>query len=177
MCQGGPHNHQIGGLAIQLKQVATDEFKQYSAQVVENAREIARGLQNAGEKIITDGTDTHLVMWDVRPHDLTGSKVDKVLDCMHITANKNSVVGDKSAINPGGIRIGTPAVTTRGMSKEDMQTITNFLLKAVSIAKRIQGEVGKKLVDFNPAVEKDAEVLAVKNEVHQFASAFPLPGL
>lgn len=96
MLQGGPHNHQIGALAIQLKQVATPEFKSYSTQVIANARAIATGLMDAGERIITSGTDTHLVMWDVRPHDLTGSKVDKVLDCMDITTNKNSVVGDKS---------------------------------------------------------------------------------
>ena len=96
MLQGGPHNHQIGGLAIQLKQVATPELAEYSAQVIKNARAIGDALMAAGEKIITSGTDTHLVMWDVRPHDLTGSKVDKVLDCMHITTNKNSVVGDKS---------------------------------------------------------------------------------
>ena len=65
-------------------------------QVIANARAIAAALKEAGERIITDGTDTHLVMWDVRPHDLTGSKVDKVLDTMHITTNKNSIVGDRS---------------------------------------------------------------------------------
>ena len=79
-------------------------------------------------KLITDGTDCHLIMWDVRPHGLTGSKVDKVLDTMHITTNKNSVVGDRSAINPGGIRIGTPAMTTRGMREPEMVRICTFLL-------------------------------------------------
>ena len=76
--------------------MASEEFKQCTAQVIANARACAEALKAKGEKIITDGTDTHLVMWDVRPHGLTGSKVDKVLDCMHITVNKNSVVGDKS---------------------------------------------------------------------------------
>ena len=73
-----------------------------------------------GEKVISDGTVNHLVMWDLRPHSLTGSKVEKVLDLMHITTNKNSIVGDKSAVNPGGIRLGTPALTTRGMMEADM---------------------------------------------------------
>ena len=91
----------------------------------------------AGELLITSGTDTHLLMWDVRPHDLTGSKVDKVLDCMHISCNKNSVVGDKSAVTPGGLRIGTPAVTTRGMNEAEMDRIVTYLLKSVEIAKRI----------------------------------------
>ena len=94
--QGGPHNHQIGALACQLREVATPEFKEYSEQVVKNARALASALVEKGEKLITDGTDCHLLLWDVRPHGLTGSKVDKVLDVMHITANKNSVVGDKS---------------------------------------------------------------------------------
>jgi len=101
-------------------------------------------------------------MWDVRPHDLTGSKVDKVLDLMHITTNKNSVVGDRSAANPGGIRIGTPAMTTRGMKEPEMALIVAFLLKSIAIAKRIQTSVGKKLVDFSPAVETDEEVAALR---------------
>lgn len=74
-----------------------------------------------GEKFITGGTVNHLLMWDVRPHGLTGSKVEKLYDKMHITTNKNSVVGDKSALVPGGIRIGLPAVTTRGMKEGDME--------------------------------------------------------
>lgn len=77
-------------------------------------------------------------MWDLRPHDLTGSKVEKVFDYMHITANKNSIVGDKSAVNPGGIRLGTPAMTTRGMKEPEMEVIATFVLKAVEISKRIQ---------------------------------------
>ena len=84
-----------------------------------------------GEKLISNGTVNHLVMWDLRPHGLTGSKVEKVLDLMHITTNKNSIVGDKSAITPGGIRLGTPALTTRGMMEADMMTVANFLTRAV----------------------------------------------
>ena len=116
-------------------------------------------------------------MWDVRQHDLTGSKVDKVLDCMHITCNKNSVVGDKSAVTPGGVRIGTPAITTRGMKEPEMERITTFLLKAVEVAKRIQASAGRKLAEFNVAVEQDEEVLALREEVHAFASQYPMPGL
>ena len=94
--QGGPHNHQIGALACQLREVATPEFKEYCEQVIKNARALASALVEKGEKLVTDGTDCHLLLWDVRPHGLTGSKVDKVLDVMHITTNKNSVEGDKS---------------------------------------------------------------------------------
>ena len=146
-------------------------------QVIANARAVAAALKEAGERIITDGTDTHLVMWDVRPHGLTGSKVDKVLDAMHITTNKNSVVGDRSAMSPGGIRIGTPAMTTRGMKEPEMVKIVSFLIKAITIAKRIQTERGKKLTEFNPGVEADEEIAVIREEVHAFASAYPMPGL
>jgi len=101
--------------------VATPEFKTYAEQVVKNAKALAAAFMERGEKIVTDGTDCHLLLWDVRPHDLTGSKVQNALDAVHITTNKNTIVGDKSAINPGGIRIGTPAMTTRGMVEEDMK--------------------------------------------------------
>lgn len=137
MLQGGPHNVAIAALAVQLKEVATPEFKEYSTQVVKNAQALAKGLMDRGEKLVCDGTINHLVMWDLRQHGLTGSKVEKVLDLMHITTNKNSVVGDKSAANPGGIRLGTPALTTRGMKEEDMDKVADFLVRAKDISLKI----------------------------------------
>merc|ERR1712039_973781 len=112
---GGPHNHQIGGLAAQLLEVNTPEFKEYAKAVLANAKTLASTLSEKGHKLATGGTDNHLLLWDLRPEGLTGSKVDAVLEAVHITANKNSIVGDKSAISPGGVRLGTPAMTTRGM--------------------------------------------------------------
>lgn len=96
MLQGGPHNTNIAAIAVQLKEVNTPEFKQYSQDIVSNARALCEAMKAKGEIFITGGTDNHLLMWDVRPHELTGSKVDKVLDKVHITTNKNSIVGDKS---------------------------------------------------------------------------------
>jgi len=116
-------------------------------------------------------------MWDVRPHELTGSKVDKVLDKVHITTNKNSIVGDKSAINPGGVRLGTPAVTTRGYKEAEMQVIADFLLRAVEIAKKIQKTVGKQLKDFLPALETDKDIKVLAEEVKAFSSQFSIPGI
>lgn len=95
---------------------------------MKNAQALAKGLMDRGEKLICDGTINHLVMWDLRPRGITGSKIEKCLDLMHITTNKNSVVGDKSAVNPGGIRLGTPALTTRGMMESDMETVAEFLV-------------------------------------------------
>merc|ERR1712194_764298 len=113
--QGGPHNHQIGGLAVQLLEVATPAFKEYSKQVVINARTIADVLKEKGHKLASDGTDNHLVLWDLRPHGLTGSKVEKVCEVCSISSNRNAVHGDASALSPGGVRIGSPAMTTWGL--------------------------------------------------------------
>lgn len=137
MCQGGTHNTSIGGLTAQLKEVATPEFKEYSRQVIANARHCAEYLKSKGELLITGGTDTHMVMWDLRPHGLTGSKVEKVMDAISVTINKNSVVGDKSAATPGGLRLGTPAMTTRGCKEAEFEKICDFCLKAIEISKRI----------------------------------------
>jgi glycine hydroxymethyltransferase len=177
MLQGGPHNVAIAALAVQLKEVATPEFKIYSQQVIKNAQALAKALMNKGEKLICDGTINHLVMWDLRPHGLTGSKVEKVLDLMHITANKNSVVGDKSAVNPGGIRLGTPALTTRGMLESDMEIIAAFLVKGRDISLRIQEKAGKKLVDFIDMCSTDDEIKQVGDEIKAFASTFSIPGV
>lgn len=133
-------------------------------------------MQN-GQTLICSGTVNHIVMWDLRPHGLTGSKVEKILDMMHITTNKNSVVGDKSAVTPGGIRLGTPALTTRGMNEEDMATVAGFLVRAVELSKAIQEKSGKKLVDFVKGLEGNEDVAKLGEEVKQFASQFSIPGV
>jgi len=109
--QGGPHNHQIGALACALRWAATPEFRVYQKQVVANARALGASLSSNGYKLVTGGTDNHLVLWDLRPEGITGSKMEKACDMCHITLNKNAVVGDVSAMTPGGVRIGAPAMT------------------------------------------------------------------
>jgi len=177
MHQGGPHNVSIAALAVQLKEVNTPEFKKYSEQVVSNSKTLANALMAKGEKLICSGTINHLVMWDLRQHGVTGSKIEKILDVMHITTNKNSVVGDKSAVNPGGIRLGTPALTTRGMTEEHMEIIADFLVRSVKMAKDIQEKSGKKLVDFVAGMNESEEVKAMGEEVTAFAKKFSIPGV
>lgn len=94
--QGGPHNNVIAALATQLKEVNTEEFKEYSRQVVKNSQQLGKYLKDKGHKLVSNGTDNHLILIDVRPHGLTGSKVEKFCDAVNITLNKNSVYGDKS---------------------------------------------------------------------------------
>lgn len=94
--QGGPHNNQIAGVATQLKEVASPTFKKYCQQVKKNARALSQRLIEKGHKLVSNGTDNHLMLWDVRPHGLTGSKIEKASDFSHITLNKNTIAGDKS---------------------------------------------------------------------------------
>merc|ERR1712164_20748 len=145
--QGGPHNHQIGALAAQLLEVDTPEFVEYSKQVVANAKTLAETLMSKGHKLASDGTDNHLVLWDLRPHGLTGGKVEKVCDAASISLNRNCVHGDASALSPGGVRIGTPSMTTRGCGEAHWKQIADFLDRVVQIALKVQEERGKKLKD------------------------------
>jgi len=175
--QGGPHNHQIGGLACQLLEVSTPEFKAYSAKVIENCKVLAEELKAKGHKLMTEGTDNHLILWDVRPHSLTGGKIEKVCEMACISLNRNAVAGDASALSPGGVRVGTPAMTTRGCGPEEFKRIAGWLDRCVHIAKRIQAEKGKKLKDFELGLVGDAEIEALRAEINAWASGLGYPGL
>merc|ERR1719359_912261 len=146
--QGGPHNHQIGGLAAQLLEVNTPDFVAYAKEVIVNAQTLAETLKSKGHKLASDGTDNHLVLWDVRPHGLTGSKVEKVCEAASISLNRNCVHGDASALSPGGVHIGAPSMTTRGCGEKHFEKIAEFLDRVVQISLQIQSEKGKKLKDF-----------------------------
>jgi len=174
--QGGPHNHKIAGLATQLKEVNTEHFREYSRQVIKNAQAMCESFMKRGYKIVTNGTENHIVLLDVRPLGLTGSKVEKVCDYVHITVNKNAIYGDKSALTPGGVRMGTPAVTTRGMYEKDMDVIAGFVERVLKICVSIQETSGKMLKDFVVGVEKSEEVKELSKDVQEFSAPFYLPG-
>lgn len=175
-CQGGPHNNTIGALAVALKEAMTPEFKLYVKQLRANAVVLGERLVELGYKLVTGGTENHLVLWDLRPNGVGGSKVEKVCDLAHITLNKNAVAGDTSALNPGGVRIGTPAMTSRGLTEDDFVKVADLLDKAVKIAIRIQKQTGPKLKDFTPVAVKDEEVMTLREEVVEFSKQFPMPG-
>lgn len=125
--QGGPHNHAIAGIATAMKQTKSPEFLEYQKQVVVNAKRLCSGLQKCGYKISTDGTDIHLLLVDLQSTGITGAKAEKILESISIACNKNTVPGDKSALNPSGIRFGTPALTTRGFVEEDIDKVVKFI--------------------------------------------------
>ncbi|MCM1288486.1 MAG: serine hydroxymethyltransferase [Clostridium sp.] len=130
--QGGPLMHVIAAKAVCLKEALTDEYKQYQQQVVKNAAKLAQALTERGFKIVSGGTDNHLMLVDLQNLDLTGKEVEKLLDSVHITCNKNTVPNDpKSPFVTSGIRLGTPAITTRGANEEDMITIADAIKAAV----------------------------------------------
>merc|ERR1719460_1950644 len=177
--QGGPHNHQIAGLCTQLKEVATPEFKSYAKQVKANAAALCAFLVSKGYKLATNGTENHLMLWDLRPLGLTGSKVEKVFENIHITLNKNAVHGDVSAMAPGGVRIGAPAMTSRGLKEADFEQIGDFLHRLVEIALATQEKSGKKLADFNKALAEEetaGKIEAIRAEVEAWAGKFFMPG-
>lgn len=219
--QGGPHNHQIGkctfsilspstvlviyyvhyiypqtaAVAVALKEAADPSFTHYIQCVKASAAALASHLQNHGYTIVTGGTDNHIVLWDARSTGLSGAKLEKLLEACEISVNKNSIVGDTSAVSPGGVRLGTLAMTTRGMSLQDMKHIADLIHRVVGIGRRVEASYHqhtgtqepptepvqkKKLAAFlevmhcSPFAE---ELAAIRNEVHAYASQFPLPGL
>jgi glycine hydroxymethyltransferase len=109
---------------------------------------LADALTQKGYSLVSGGTDNHMLVMNVRDLGLTGSKFEKMCDQIHITLNKNTIMGDKSAITPGGVRIGTPAVTTRGYVESDMLQVAEFLDEGVKLSVDIQKTAGKKLTDF-----------------------------
>eukprot|EP01102_Stenamoeba_stenopodia_P005660 TRINITY_DN16404_c0_g1_i1.p1 TRINITY_DN16404_c0_g1~~TRINITY_DN16404_c0_g1_i1.p1 ORF type:complete len:469 (+),score=106.28 TRINITY_DN16404_c0_g1_i1:119-1525(+) len=175
-CQGGPHENAIAAIAVALKEVNTPEFKEYVIQLKKNAKTLGDELLNRGYSLVTGGTDNHLVLWDVRPKGLTGNKLEKLFDVVSITVNKNSVYGDVSALAPGGVRLGAPALTSRGLKEDDFRKVAEFLDRGCQIAIKIQEKVGKLLKDFVPALESNEELKALREDVRAFAVKFPMPG-
>merc|ERR1712086_569887 len=175
--QGGPHNHQIGALAAHLLEVNTPDFVEYSRQVIVNSQVLAATLMEKGHKVATNGTDNHLVLWDLRPHGLTGGKVEKVCEAASISLNRNTVHGDASALSPGGVRIGTPSMTTRGFGPEEFKKVGEYLDRCIKIALKVQEEKGKKLKDFETGLKENPDIVALKKEVEDWAITFGYPGI
>ncbi|KAK8163122.1 serine hydroxymethyltransferase [Phyllosticta citrichinensis] len=178
--QGGPHNHTITALAVALKQAQTDDFKQYQQQVIKNAKALEVKFKELGYKLVTDGTDNHMVLLDLKPLALDGARVEAVLEQVNIACNKNTTPGDKSALTPMGIRIGAPAMTSRGLGEEDFNKIAQYIDTCIKLCKKIQAELPKeanKLKDFKARVASHEvdDINNLKKEIAAWAVTFPLP--
>ena len=157
---GGPHMHTIAAKAIALKEAATPEFAAYAAQIVANTKALAEGLQSEGLRLVSGGTDNHLVLVDVGVKGLTGKVAETALDAAGITANKNTIPYDEQRPTvTSGVRIGTPALTTRGMREAEMADVAQLIGRVLD------------------AVDDESVRTAVRSDVQDLASAFPIPGI
>ena len=154
--QGGPLEHVIAAKAVALGEAMTPDFKRYAQQVVQNAQALAAALVERGYAIVSGGTDTHLMLADLRSKQVTGKEAQELLDRAGITVNKNTIPGDpQKAFVTSGIRIGTPAVTTRGLTETEMHTVAT-------------------LIDTVLTRKDDATIARVKAEVRELTEQFPL---
>jgi glycine hydroxymethyltransferase len=155
--QGGPLEHVIAAKAVAFGEILSEDFKSYGKKVISNAQAMAKALVSRGYDLISNGTDNHLMLIDLRNKNLTGKKAQETLDKAHITLNKNAVpFDDKSPFVTSGIRVGVPAVTTRGLVESDMETVVAMIDKVL----------------MNPDDEKTIQ--ATKAEVKEFMKKFPL---
>ncbi len=158
--QGGPHNHTTAGIAVALKEAATDSFKAYAHQVVANAKALAAGLLEHGFTLVTGGTDNHLILVDLTNKGLGGKPVAQALDRAGLESNYNTVPNDpRPPMDPSGLRLGTPAVTTRGMREPEMLQIAAWIAQVVE------------------NVDDEAQLSRIGAEVKALCDGFPAPGL
>jgi glycine hydroxymethyltransferase len=160
--QGGPHNHTTAAIAVALHEAATEDFRAYAHQIVANAKALADGLAGRGFDLVSGGTDNHLILVDLTNKEIGGKPAAKALDRAGIELNYNTVPFDpRKPFDPSGIRLGTPAVTTRGMTVEHMDRVAAWMDAAVDAAKQEDGEA----------------LDATAAEVREFTSDFPIPGV
>ncbi len=157
--QGGPHMHTIAAKAVAFHEASTPEFQEYCQQILKNSKRLADEMMKRGFKLITNGTDNHLILADVKTSfDLDGGEVEEVLDKIGLTLNKNVIPDDPlPPFKPSGIRLGTPAITTRGLMEDDMAKVAEWMHQA------IQNRNDSKKLDL------------LSKEVRGFCLRFPLP--
>ena len=155
--QGGPHNHVTAAIAVALKEASLKGFKRYARQVIINAQVLAEHLKKKGLTLITDGTDNHLMLVDLTPLGISGKQAEKLLEKVDISVNKNAIPNDaRPPWDPSGIRIGTPAITTRGFKEAEVEKVAKLIVRTLTS-------------------DGDPQVLAqIKKEVNNLASKFPL---
>ena len=174
--QGGPHNNVISAVAVALKEANTNDFHDYITNVKNNAKKLGEELRNLNYKLSTDGTDNHLILINLRNKNITGSKVEYLFEKIGISVNKNTIVGDKSALSPSGIRIGLCALTTRGLKDYDCPRLAELIHKGIELALKISIN-SIKLNDFKSVVNcmdenEESELVHLKNDVISYSNQF-----
>ncbi len=182
--QGGPHEHTIAGIAVALKESMTPEFKEYTEQIIKNTKALAESLMEEGLKLISGGSDNHLLMIDLRPFGPgRGIFIEKALEAAEISVNKQPIPNDPSPpFYPSGIRLGTPAVTSRGMKEQEMQKagkliariVKEFALTEMPLDREKRASAVK---EFAASLENHPTIKEVKSQVIALASKFSVPGV
>lgn len=179
--QGGPHNHTIAAISTALHEALSPAFRDYQAQVLNNAQTLAAELTRLGYKLVSGGTDNHLLLVDLRDLSIDGARVDAVAERCAIFANKNSVPGDTRPFVPAGLRIGTPAMTSRGFTQKEFERVAQLLHRAIQLTIQLNEPLAKqgktKLSDFQAHLQSQSfpEIDALRNEVQSWCEQFPLP--
>ncbi len=179
--QGGPHDHETAAKAVALQEAMQPEFKEYAKQIVKNAKALAKGLIDNGLKLLTGGTDNHLILINLTSIEAGhGAFAQKALEKANITVNKNTIPFEPSSpVYPSGIRIGTPAMTTRGMKEEDMKYIANFMSTVISETEKYRfpqekTERNAYFSRFNKEIDENLTIRKVRKDVITFSRRFPL---
>ncbi|MEN9341749.1 MAG: hypothetical protein RIQ54_5 [Candidatus Parcubacteria bacterium] len=141
--QGGPHNATIAAIAATMEHVQTKKFARYAKQIIANSNALAHCLIKEGFTLTTNGTDNHLMVLDMRPHNQTGAHAEQLLEKNNILANRNSLPGDLKPFSPNGLRVGTPAVTARGMKEKEMKLLATLMRQSVLEKKDIRKKVAE----------------------------------
>jgi glycine hydroxymethyltransferase len=179
--QGGPHDHQTAAIAVALGEAMKPEFKEYGKQIVKNAKALAKTLMDRGIKLVSNGTDNHLILIDLTPFGKgKGLYVQEALDLAGITVNKNTIPADPSSpFYPSGIRLGTPALTTRGMKEKEMELIGDWIAQVINEVKGYEMPDDKDakneaIQKFRKEIVKNQEIKKIKKEVVELCKKFPL---
>lgn len=182
--QGGPHDHTTAAIAVALGEAARPEFKIYAAQIVANAKALGAGLARHGFKLVTGGTDNHMLLVDLTPDGVgRGVFLQEALDAVGITVNKNTIPGEpSSAFYPSGIRLGTPAATTRGMREPEMAQLAGWMGQVREQIRRFalpadRDARNQALKEFRTAISASAELKAIREDVRAMCRRFPVPGI
>lgn len=181
--QGGPHNHTTAAIAVALKEAATPEFKEYARQIVSNAKALAEEFSKQGISMVSGGTNNHLVLLDLSNIGPIGVLAEYALDLAHITTNKNTIPEDPSSpFYPSGVRLGTPAVTTRGMKEREMHQIAQWITQVIRHLERETLPTDKKerrlyIKDFKQRANNDPFYQHIADQVESLTKTFPIPGI
>ncbi|CAH8451744.1 unnamed protein product [Schistosoma turkestanicum] len=185
--QGGPHENAIAAIAAMALEASKPDFQDYARQVLLNAQALANALTSLGIRLVTGGTDIHFVLADLSKSPSKpklgrgdGARVQMIGDLVGIVLNKNTVVGDSSAQQPSGLRIGTPALTTRGFKEKDFEKVASFIDELLDLTVLVKS-VSKNLKSFRLVLQEDEDIKSkikdLRNRVADFASSFPMPGM